>query len=101
MSDLVERLRTVHAPGNFLRMSDMVELLNKERAEAAAELEKLRVDVARLQKLDEGAAKVEAIICMRSWHFTGKPPYVGWEGLAKALSEDYGALEALEYERRA
>ena len=34
--DLVERLLTEHAPGNFLNMGDLVKTLNAERAEAAS-----------------------------------------------------------------
>ena len=53
------------------------------KADAKSEIEKLR-------KLDrEAATYVEAVICMRSMHFTGEPPYIGWKGLGKALNEDY------------
>lgn len=51
--------------------------------------------IARLQKLDAEAAKVETIICLRT-HFTGDTPYVGWGGLALALTE---TLDRLTRER--
>ena len=41
----------------------------------------------RLAELDrEAATHVETLICMRT-AFTGEPPYVGWKGLGKALTE--------------
>lgn len=45
--DLIERLLTEHAPGNFLRMSDLVKTLNDERAVAASMI-RLLVDKLRL-----------------------------------------------------
>lgn len=54
-----------------------------------------RIDL--LEKLDRDAANnVEATICTSSRHFTGKPPYVGWEGLGTALRQDYHLLNLLE-----
>ena len=43
----------------------------------------------------EAARHVETVICLRSHHFTGDPPYVGWEGLGRALKEDYDELGRL------
>lgn len=45
--ELIERLLTEHAAGNFLRMSDLVKTLNDERAEAASII-RLLVDKLRL-----------------------------------------------------
>jgi hypothetical protein len=44
----------------------------------------------------QAATHVESVICMRSAHFTGEPPYTGWKGLGKALREDYDDLSALK-----
>jgi len=55
-------------------------------AEAADIIERLIEERDILRKLDMGASRVESIICLRTG-FTGEPPYTGWEGLAKALSE--------------
>lgn len=74
--DIVEKLRTSDPYG------DSSDLLN----EAANEIERLR-------KLDQEAAQVELVICMHSRYFTGEEPYVGWSGLALALSQDYSDLE--------
>jgi hypothetical protein len=50
----------------------------------------LRRRVRLLEKLDrEAATHVESVICMKSSHFTGMPPYVGWKGLGLALGQDY------------
>src|SRR5262249_26276120 len=43
----------------------------------------------------EAADKLGTIISSRSGHFTGEPPYAGWEGLLRALKEDYDELDAL------
>jgi len=51
----------------------------------------------KLRNLDsEAASHVESVIVMRSRRFTGEPPYVGWKGLGKALSEDYDELARLK-----
>lgn len=48
------------------------------------------------RRLETEAAKhVESVICMQSDRFTGEQPYVGWEGLGRALSEDYAELVEL------
>jgi hypothetical protein len=44
----------------------------------------------------QAASHVESVICMRSAHFTGHPPYTGWKGLGKALGEDYDDRAALK-----
>lgn len=52
--------------------------------------------VRHWRRLDSEAANhVESVICMRSHHFTGMPPYVGWKGLGLALSQDYDDLKRL------
>jgi hypothetical protein len=61
-------------------------------------------DVCRLAELAnrfftldcQAASHVESVICMRSAHFTGHPPYTGWKGLGKALGEDYDDRAALK-----
>lgn len=64
-----------------------IERHQKIAAELATENEKLREKEERFQKLDAEAANyVETVICMRT-HFTGEPPYVGWQGLGLALRE--------------
>lgn len=83
---------------------DMLEVLESTYGESAhslivvlaREVMWLRAENEMLRKLDQGAAKVEEIICLRSQTFTGEPPYVGWEGLAKALTEDYNELQILK-----
>jgi hypothetical protein len=51
------------------------------------EFTELRVKCDRLKKADQEAAiHVESVICTRT-HFTGNPPYVGWQGLGLALNE--------------
>ena len=51
------------------------------------EIERLQKRVAGLEAMDAAAAThVESLICLRT-HFTGEPPYVGWEGLGLALRE--------------
>lgn len=50
----------------------------------------------RAEKLDrEAATHVESVLVMRT-HFTGEPPYVGWEGLGRALNETLDRLDYLE-----
>lgn len=66
-------------------INDLVPLL-QEAADRIDELE--RIDM-------ESANHVEAVICLRSSRFTGEPPYVGWQGLGKALTEDYDELKQL------
>lgn len=52
--------------------------------------------VRHWRRLETEAAKhVESVICMRSHHFTGDQPYVGWKGLGVALNQDYDELERL------
>lgn len=59
----------------------------------AAAIEAERAESERWQKLEREAAEfVECVICMRSIHFTGDPPYVGWKGLGLALNQDYDEL---------
>ena len=55
------------------------------------------VEIAlRYRRLDSEASEhIEGLIALRSKHFTGEPPYVGWRGLGKALGEDYDELEVL------
>lgn len=57
--ELIERLLTEHAPGNFLRMSDLVKTLNDERAEAASMI-RLLVDKLRLasESLEESSDEI-------------------------------------------
>lgn len=63
-------------------------------------------DVCRLAELAnrfftldcQAASHVESVICMRSAHFTGEPPYTGWKGLGKALREDYDDSDRLRSE---
>jgi hypothetical protein len=43
----------------------------------------------------EAADQLAMIISSRSGHFTGEPPYVGWEGIVRALQLDYDELDAL------
>ncbi len=51
--------------------------------------------IAELESIDrEAASHVESIICMRSKHFTGESPYVGWKGLGLALTHDYDTITA-------
>ena len=62
----------------------------------------LREEIARLGRRVElieeqdrkAATHVESVICMRT-DFTGEPPYVGWEGLGKAMSEAFDDRDAL------
>lgn len=50
----------------------------------------------RYRRMDaEAAEHVEGTICMRSHHFTGELPYVGWRGLGLALNQDYDELAEL------
>lgn len=81
MSDIVDRLRAVEGDTTKYHR-------NPDGPEAAAEIERLR-------GLDQEASEVEAVIVMRSRHFTGHEPYVGWEGLALALRKDYDELDRL------
>lgn len=43
----------------------------------------------------EAATHVESVIVMRT-HFTGDPPYVGWEGLGLALREALNERDELK-----
>lgn len=63
--------------------------------EAHAELDALRAERDRLTKMDsEAATHVETVICTRT-AFTGEPPYVGWAGLGRALTEALDERDAL------
>lgn len=84
--DIVDRLREGVYDGDY-------EGLNTLLDDAIAEIAALRNEVERLRKLDTEAAQVEKVICMHSRHFTGEAPYIGWPGLALALSQDYIDLE--------
>lgn len=89
MSDITDRLRSLaryeHAD---LSIGD----------EAADEIELLRRHVERLRKRDmEAATYVESVICMRT-HFTGEPPYIGWQGLGLALREALDERDRLREE---
>ena len=59
-SELVERLLTEHAPGNFLNMHDLVKTLNAEREEAACMI-KLLTDQLVLASiaLEESSRQIE------------------------------------------
>ena len=49
--------------------------------------------IEELEDLDRQAASyVESVIALRT-HFTGDPPYVGWEGLGLALNETLDILD--------
>lgn len=62
-------------------------------------LEDAEARIKTLERLDsEAATHVESVICLRSGHFTGDPPYVGWKGLGLALNQDYDDLWAAETE---
>lgn len=54
---------------------------------AADEIEALR------EQDRKAATHIESPICMRT-HFTGEPPYVGWEGLGLAMREKWDRDEA-------
>lgn len=54
-----------------------------ERGLMLAAADRLEI-LARLDR--EAATHVESVIVMRTG-FTGQPPYVGWEGLGRTLSE--------------
>ena len=63
---------------------------------ASADAKMLVALVRHWRRLEtEAAAHVESVICMRSPHFTGDQPYVGWSGCGLALNEDYDELERL------
>ena len=62
-----------------------------------ARLEAAEDRIKTLEKMDyEAGTYVESVICMRSSHFTGDVPYVGWKGLGLALEQDYDALKTAE-----
>lgn len=62
-----------------------------------ARLEASEARVKTLERMDrEAATHVESVICMKSKHFTGEAPYIGWKGLGLALTQDYDALRAAE-----
>lgn len=68
-----------------------------ERDQIEARVTALEAELEKYKRLDrEAATHVETVICMRSKHFTGEPPYVGWSGLGLALRQDYDRLAALE-----
>jgi len=53
--------------------------------------------IEQMNAIDREAAEhVESVICMRSAHFTGEDPYVGWKGLGLALTQDYDDLAIKE-----
>lgn len=55
-------------------------------------------EIDHWKDLESQAARfVEAPIAMRT-HFTGEPPYVGWEGLGLALTETLDELRAFRNE---
>ena len=86
--DIVERLR------DHLQQINAYE--NNLCDEAADEIERLRDLVKKWQALEKEAAMyVEGVICVRSAHFTGEEPYVGWLGLGKALTKDYDDMERM------
>ena len=63
-----------------------------------SELERLRAENERLRRLEaQAATHVETVICMRT-HFTGEPPYVGWQGLGLALREALDERDRLRAE---
>lgn len=74
---------------------------------AAREMDRLKAELASKQKeIDhwkdletEAANFVEVPIVMRT-HFTGEPPYVGWEGLGLALTETLDELANAKEEAR-
>lgn len=86
--DIVERLR------DHLQQINAYE--NNLCDEAADEIERLRDLVKKWQALEKEAAMyVEGVICMRSAHFTGEEPYVGWLGLGRALTKDYDDMKRM------
>ena len=59
------------------------------------DLRKMTADRDNWRSLETEAAKyVEVPIIMRT-HFSGEPPYVGWEGLGLALNEALDERDAL------
>lgn len=55
--------------------------------EVMLQLDAAKQRIETLARMDrEAATHVEGLICVRT-HFTGEPPYVGWEGLGLALTE--------------
>ena len=117
--DIVERLRTDDVvwgvrPSLAFEAADEIERLRWENANMEklwgksegtwmeirdkqdAEIERLRDLVTKWQALEKEAAMyVEGVICVRSAHFTGKEPYVGWLGLGKALTKDYDDMKRM------
>jgi len=57
------------------------------------QLDGANAKIEQMNAIDREAADcVESVICMRSAHFTGEDPYVGWKGLGLALTQDYDDL---------
>lgn len=84
------------------------EILDAAEPERLALLEinrKLKAELAEVERerdhwkyLEcEAANYVESVICLRT-HFTGEPPYVGWEGLGLALNETLDELAEVKSE---
>lgn len=98
--EVVNKLRKIvsHAPVGMPHSETILEAADLLTAQAA-EISAKDARIQELESLDrEAALHVESIICMRSKHFTGDPPYVGWEGLGIALRQDYDSLAAKDAE---
>jgi hypothetical protein len=81
---------------SFLFRLENIQIMDGHVLVEAGDLAKLIALARHWRRLETEAAKyVESVICMHSAHFTGEPPYVGWEGLGRALQEDYADLRAL------
>lgn len=94
----IETLKDLLAEANrqleWYKRCDMIDW--EIRDDLLTELNLTRRKLKRAQEyLREASNFVESVIVMRT-HFTGEPPYVGWEGLGLALEEtldDYKALK--------
>jgi hypothetical protein len=94
--DIVEQLRKYQCPENK-GCNPVVEYCQCALMDSSAdEIERLRDLVKKWQALEKEAAMyVEGVICMRSAHFTGEEPYVGWLGLGRALTKDYDDMKRM------
>jgi hypothetical protein len=57
-------------------------------------------EIVKLQKDANLGNKLEGIIVMKSHNFTGKPPYVGDDGVVLALEETFKALKEVREENK-
>jgi hypothetical protein len=57
-------------------------------------------EIVKLQRDANLGNKLEGIIVMKSHNFTGKPPYVGDDGVVLALNETFNALKEVREENK-